>query len=257
MPLLETLQEAVDQFIAFYHIEPDESEFRGLQIMFGHNCVKNMLDDGDIQELIEESGNSDPLVGLRVNETVSDRRDIHLLDNEYAELMQIYSDIKGLVSREEDERKVVSRLRRNIESEAQVIADEIYVPDQIDSASIVTDLIMQINELKKKMPNLSGMTDDTISYSNVHKLLKDGRAEAIPLTDFVRKAKTRLLLRKDALFAKQREEENQQRAVVQQILKAAPSDDLMPLTSRREIVPFLNNFKEIRNHFKQALLLLG
>ena len=67
----------------------------------------------------------------------------------------------------------------------------------------------------------------------------------------MRNAKTRLLLRKDALFTKQREEENQQQAVVQQILKAAPSDDLMLLTSRREIVPFLNNFKEIRNHLKK------
>ena len=104
---------------------------------------------------------------------------------------------------------------------------------------------------KKKMSNLSIMTDDTISYANIHQLLKDGRAEAIPLPDFVRKAKTRLLLRKDTLFIKQREEENQQRAVVQQILKAAPSDDLIPLASRREIVPFLNNFKEIRNHFKK------
>lgn len=54
------------------------------------------------------------------------------------------------------------------------------------------------------------MTDDTMSYASVHKLLKDGRAEAIPLPDFVRRAKTRLLVRKDALFIKQREEENQQ-----------------------------------------------
>ena len=51
------------------------------------------------------------------------------------------------------------------------------------------------------------MTDDTMSYASVHKLLKD---EAIPLPDFVRRAKTRLLVRKDALFIKQREEENQQ-----------------------------------------------
>ena len=213
--VLEALQNAVDQFISFFHIEPDESEYSGLEIMFGRNCIKNMVDDPDIQELIDESGNSDPLVGLRVNETVLERRDIHFLDNEYTELMQVYSDIKSLVSKEEDERKVVTRLRKNIESEAQLIADEIYVPDEIDSVSIVTDLIKQIDEVKKKMSNLSGMTDDEISYSNVHKLLKDGRAEAIPLTDFVRKAKTKLFLRKDTLFAKQREEENQQRAVVQ------------------------------------------
>ena len=158
--VLEALQDSVDEFIAFYHIEPDENEYSGLQIMFGHNCVKNMVDDPDVQELIDEAGNSDPLVGLRVNETVSERQDIHFLDNEYAELMQVYSDIKGLVSKEEDDRKVVTRLRKNIESEAQVIADEIYVPDEIDSVSIVTDLIKQIDELKKKMSNLSGMTDD-------------------------------------------------------------------------------------------------
>ena len=60
------------------------------------------------------------------------------------------------------------------------------------------------------MSNLATMTDDTMSYASVHKLLKDGRAEAIPLPDFVRRAKTRLLVRKDALFIKQREEENQQ-----------------------------------------------
>ena len=41
---------------------------------------------------------------------------------------------------------------------------------------------------------------------------------------------------------------------MQKILKAAPSDDLMPLTSRREIVPFLNIFKEIRYHFKNHLV---
>ena len=57
------------------------------------------------------------------------------------------------------------------------------------------------------MSNLATMTDDTMSYASVHKLLKD---EAIPLPDFVRRAKTRLLVRKDALFIKQREEENQQ-----------------------------------------------
>ena len=108
--VLVKLQEAVDQFIDFYHMEPDESEFKGLQIMFGHDCVKNMLEDVDIQEFIVEAGNSDPLVGLRVNEIVTDRRDIHLLDNEYVELMQTFSDIKSLVNREEDERKVVSRL---------------------------------------------------------------------------------------------------------------------------------------------------
>ena len=137
--VLTALQEAVDQFIAFYAIEPDESEFRGLQLMFGDNCIKNMLDDADVQELIEEGDNSDPLDGLRVNETLTDRHDIHLLDTEYAELMQIYSDIKGLVSREEDERKVVTRLRRNIEGEAQIIADEIFIPAQIDAVSIVTN----------------------------------------------------------------------------------------------------------------------
>ena len=89
--VLSALEEAVDQFIAFYGIKPDESEYKGLQIMFGDNCVKNRL-------------------------------------------------------------------------------DEIYVPEPIDSVSIVSNLIKQIDELKKKMLNLSTMTEDTISYENVVQL---------------------------------------------------------------------------------------
>ena len=98
---------------------------------------------------------------------------------------------------------------------------------------------------------MTSLTDDTINYNQVYKLTPEGSAESVKITDFVKQAKSRLLLRKDELFLKQRESEAQQKAVVQQILKSAPSDDLMLLTSRREIVPFLNNFKELRERFKK------
>ena len=201
--------------------------------------------------MINEASLSDPLVGLRVNETLAERRDFNLLDNLYAEVMQTFSDIKGLVNKEEDERKLVTRLRKNIERDAQELADEVYTTKPVESVSIVSDLIKQLDELKRKMSNLTSLTDDTINYNQVYKLTPEGSAESVKITDFVKQAKSRLLLRKDELFLKQRESEAQQKAVVQQILKSAPSDDLMLLTSRREIVPFLNNFKELRERFKK------
>ena len=235
----------------FFSIEPDESEFRGLELMFGTGCVKNGVTDGDLEELISEASSSDPLVGLRVNETVVERRDFHLLDTAYAQVMQVFSDIKGIVNKEEDEKKRVTRLRKNIEREAQELADQVYAAKSVDSVSIASDLVKQLDELKRKMSNLNSLTDDTINYDQVYKLTSEGTAESIKITDFVKQAKSKLLLRKDELFLKQREEEAQQKAVVQQILKSAPSDDLMLLSSRREIVPFLNNFKELRERFKK------
>ena len=249
--VIDALNEAVDEFVAFYSIEPDQSEYQGLQLMFGENFVRNGVTDADLEALINEASLSDPLVGLRVNETLAERRDFNLLDNLYAEVMQTFSDIKGLVNKEEDERKLVTRLRKNIERDAQELADEVYTTKPVESVSIVSDLIKQLDELKRKMSNLTSLTDDTINYNQVYKLTPEGSAESVKITDFVKQAKSRLLLRKDELFLKQRESEAQQKAVVQQILKSAPSDDLMLLTSRREIVPFLNNFKELRERFKK------
>ena len=249
--VIEALNAAVDEFVTFYSIEPDEGEFRGLELMFGTGCVKNGLTDGDLEELISEASSSDPLVGLRVNETVVERRDFHLLDTAYAQVMQIFSDIKSIVNKEEDEKKTVTRLRKNIEREAQELADEVYAAKSVDSVSIASDLVKQLDELKRKMSNLNSLTDVAISYNQVYKLTSEGATESIEITDFVKQAKSKLLLRKDELFLKQREDEAQQKAVVQQILKSAPSDDLMPLSSRREIVPFLNNFKELRERFKK------
>ena len=249
--VIDALNEAVDEFVAFYSIEPDQSEYQGLQLMFGENFVRNGVTDADLEALINEASLSDPLVGLRVNETLAERRDFNLLDNLYAEVMQTFSDIKGLVNKEEDERKLVTRLRKNIERDARELAEEVYTTKPVESVSIVSDLIKQLDELKRKMSNLTSLTDDTINYNQVYKLTPEGSAESVKITDFVKQAKSRLLLRKDELFLKQRESEAQQKAVVQQILKSAPSDDLMLLTSRREIVPFLNNFKELRERFKK------
>ena len=249
--VITALNGAVDEFIAFYAIEPDQNEFQGLELMFGEGCIKNGVTDVDLGELINEASLSDPVVGLRVNETLGERRDLHLLDNLYAEVMQIFSDIKGIVNKDEDEKKLVSRLRKNIEREAQELANDVYTSKPIESVSVVTDLIKQLDELKKKMSNLTSLTDDLVTYNQVYKLTESGSAEPIQITDFVRKAKSKLLLRKDELFLKQREDEAQQKATIQQILRSAPSDDLMSLTSRREIVPFLNNFKELRERFKK------
>ena len=92
----------------------------------------NGVTDIDLEELINEASSSDPKVGLRVNETVTERRDFHLLDNAYAQIMQVFSDIKGIINKEEDERKTVTRLRKNIEREAQELADEVYATKSVD-----------------------------------------------------------------------------------------------------------------------------
>ena len=200
--VIDALNEAVDEFVAFYSIEPDQSEYQGLQLMFGENFVRNGVTDADLEALINEASLSDPLVGLRVNETLAERRDFNLLDNLYAEVMQTFSDIKGLVNKEEDERKLVTRLRKNIERDAQELADEVYTTKPVESLSIVSDLIKQLDDLKRKMSNLTSLTDDTINYNQVYKLTPEGSAESVKITDFVKQAKSRLLLRKDELFLK-------------------------------------------------------
>ena len=75
--VITALNGAVDEFIAFYSIEPDQNEFQGLELMFGENCIKNGVTDVDLGELINEASLSDPVVGLRVNETLGERRDLH------------------------------------------------------------------------------------------------------------------------------------------------------------------------------------
>ena len=183
--VIDALSEAVDEFVTFFSIEPDEGEFRGLELMFGTDCVKNGVTDIDLEELINEASSSDPKVGLRVNETLTERRDFHLLDNAYAQIMQVFSDIKGIVNKEEDEKKTVTRLRKNIEREAQELADEVYATKSVDSVSIASDLVKQLDELKRKMSNLNSLTDVAINYNQVYRLTSEGAAESVELTDFV------------------------------------------------------------------------
>ena len=56
--MIDALSAAVDEFVTFHSIEPDEGEFRGLELMFGANCVKNGVTDGDLEELINEASSS-------------------------------------------------------------------------------------------------------------------------------------------------------------------------------------------------------
>ena len=59
------------------------------------------------------------------------------------------------MNKEEDDRKLVTRLRKNIEREAQELADEVYTTKPVESVSIVSDLIKQLDELKRKMRKTS------------------------------------------------------------------------------------------------------
>ena len=95
---------------------------------------------------------------------------------------------------------MVTRLRKNIEREAQELVNEVYTTKPVESVSIVTDLIKQLDELKRKMSNLTSHTDDVVSYNQVYKLTETGSAESLTIADFVRQAKSKLLLRKDELF---------------------------------------------------------
>ena len=236
----------------FYTCEPGESEFQGLQLLFGPNPFLNGLLDDDIDACMREASDNDPLVSLRVNENVNGREDVPLLQQGYTAAMQLFTAIKNIRNEEEELSKQVTRLRVNLNKDIQEIAPDIYNDEPTeDSPSVIGDMVRQVEELKKRMTAINCMTDAVVVYQRVTIVT---RTEDLDLSaeEFFKKARRKLLGLKDKIQDQKKAQQDRDKTILQETLKSLPKGRLCTLRSRRDVVPWVNRFQEIKESLKKS-----
>ena len=160
-----------------------------------------------------------------------------------------YAQIKRIDDKEADQRKLFKRHVRNLHQEASEVAESIWRPKSLDSVSLVCDLAKQVDNLKTRFSNLQGMTDEDVKIGLITFLSSKG-VEDKDFNDIIKEGKSLLLQRKDTLVSLQKDEENKQKAFVNQSLRDQPRTELIELESRRDAVRFVTGLKKMKSQFR-------
>ena len=246
---VETLDELLVTLVTYLELEPNDKELSGLALMFGGGPLKSGVTADDINGLLEEAQRSDPLVALRVNTEVDERKDFPTILAAYNGIMDTYAQIKRIDDKEADQRKLFKRHVRNLHQEASEVAESIWRPKSLDSVSLVCDLAKQVDNLKSRFSNLQGMTDEDVKIGQITFLSSKG-VEDKDFNDIIKEGKSLLLQRKDTLVSLQKDEENKQKAFVNQSLRDQPRTELIELESRRDAVRFVTGLKKMKSQFR-------
>ena len=163
--VLDAIQSLAASMKTFYTNEPEEDEFRGMQLLFGPGPFLNNLQNPAVDACMQEESENNPMIALRVSENLDSRDDIPLLQQGYAAAMQLYTDIKGIRNEEEDLSRQVARLTVNLNRDIAEIVHEVYndEPDE-SSLSVLADMVKQVEELKKRMTGITSMTDKAVIF---------------------------------------------------------------------------------------------
>ena len=248
--LIDALEEVVVSLVTYLEMAPNEKVVTGLTLLFGNNPLRRGVGELDITNLLAEAERQDPAVALRVNEDVDKRTDFPSLQATYNRVMENFANIRRLDDREADQKKLFRRHLRNLLQEASEVAEQIWRPISLDSISLVCDLIKQVEGLKTRFNNLQTMTDDDVNIGVVTFLDSKGIQEK-DFDRIIKDGKDLLLKRKDMLVAHQKDEENRQKAIVNQTLRDQPRTELIEFESRRDAVRFVSGLKKLKQQFRE------
>ena len=248
--LVDSLEEVVVALVTYLEMAPNEKVRTGLALMFGNNPLRRGVAEVDITDLLDEAQRQDPVVALRVNEDVDKRADFPSLQATYNRVMEIYANVRRIDDREADQKKLFKRHLRNLIREASEVAEGIWRPGSLDSISLVCDLLKQVEGLKTKYGNLQAMTDDDVKVGIVTFLDSRGVQDK-DFDKIIKDGKALLLQRKDTLVALQKDEENRQKAIVNQTLRDQPRTELIDFESRRDAVRFVSGLKKMKQQFRE------
>merc|ERR1712030_75455 len=181
-------------------------------------------------------------------------RDIPVLYERYNELLNEYQEINNLRTDTEDQEQEIHRKMRIFMLELNSLKEEIYNTREEDMVVLVIkDYLDQLTDLKKKLGAIRSLTTDEIDTPRVNQVERDRDGVTFSSTytadDWMLKTRRKLLLQRE-----NQERENQDKLLLQETLRAVSRTKIRNLNSRREFLPWYEDYKKIKETFKATNL---
>ena len=143
-----------------------------------------------------EAGEQRLEIVLRVNNNLEDRSDFLTLEGGYTNPMNLFTEIKSLKDEEEDITKQVRRLTKNLNTDVNLLKEEIYCGEDDDmTPSVIKDIVDQILELKRRVTGLLNLLDKEPPLTMV--FVEGEKHFECSVSEFLSRARRKLLKKKD------------------------------------------------------------
>ena len=123
---------------------------------------------------------------------------------------------------------------------------------------VIKDYLDQISDLKKKLGGIRSMTTNEVDTPRVTQLEEDRDGVTFNVTytvdDWMVKTRRKLFLQKETQERENRKQENQDKLLLQETLRAVSRTKIRNLNSRREFLPWYEDYQKIKETFKKTNL---
>merc|ERR1712030_113753 len=186
-------------------------------------------------------------------------RDIPVLYERYNELLNEYQEINNLRTDTEDQEQEIHRKMRIFMLELNSLKEEITNTREEDMVVLVIkDYLDQLTDLKRKLGAIRSLTTDEIDTPRVNQVERDRDGVTFSSTytadDWMLKTRRKLLLQRENQERENRKLENQDKLLLQETLRAVSRTKIRNLNSRREFLPWYEDYKKIKETFKKTNL---
>ena len=170
--------------------------------------------------------------------------------NEYQEINTLRTDI-------EDQDQEINRKLKSFMLELNALKEEINTtPNEEMVVLVIKDFLDQISDLKKKIGGIRSMRVRDIVVPPVTQTEEDRDGVDIEVTytvdDWMVKTRRKLLLQKEVQEKDNRRQENQDKLVLQETLRAVSKTKIRSLDSRRVFLPWYEDYQKLKNTFKKT-----
>merc|ERR1712215_270785 len=240
----------------FYSREPTEGAYDGCLFAIG-DAFNDSVHQFDLEQLMLEATNRDQGLMMRVSNNIHTLRDIHTLNERYNFILNEYQEINTLRTDIEDQDQEINRKLKSFMLELNALKEEINTtPNEEMVVLVIKDFLDQISDLKKKIGGIRSIRVRDIVVPPVTQTEEDRDGVDIEVTytvdDWMVKTRRKLLLQKEVQEKDNRRQENQDKLVLQETLRAVSKTKIRSLDSRRVFLPWYEDYQKLKNTFKKT-----
>ena len=255
---LEAMEVLFSRLKDFYAREPGEGAYEGCLFAVG-DAFNDNINQADLDGLIVEATNRDQALMMRVSGNIHNLRDIPTLNDRYNHLLNEYQEINILRTDTEDQEQEIHRKLKTFMLELNSLKEEINATHDEDMVVLVIkDYLDQVSDLKKKLGGIRSMTTNEVDTPRVTQLEEDRDGVTFNVTytvdDWMVKTRRKLLLQKETQERENRKQENQDKLLLQETLRAVSRTKIRNLDSRRVFLPWHEDYQKIKATFKRTNL---